>query len=132
MAFDIGQLKIYGLSRKLSSISWKIYLSLDWKNKKILGDQFVEATDSIGANLAEGYGRFHYLDRIKFFYNARGSLLESKHWLDLLDERELIEVKELKIAFISIVDNLFPQLNSFINSIYKIRNNLKNSSPPNT
>ena len=34
---------------------------------------------SIGSNLAEGYGRFHYLDRNKFNYNARGSLIEALH-----------------------------------------------------
>ncbi|GIV44793.1 MAG: hypothetical protein KatS3mg035_1916 [Bacteroidia bacterium] len=31
-----------------------------------MGDQFVRATDSIGANIAEGYGRFHYLEKLKF------------------------------------------------------------------
>ncbi|HKZ69306.1 MAG TPA: four helix bundle protein [Anaerolineales bacterium] len=32
---------------------------------------------SITANIAEGYGRYHYLDSLKFYSNARGSLNET-------------------------------------------------------
>ena len=84
-----------------------------------MGDQFIQSTDSVGGNIAEGYGRFHYLDRIKFFYNARGSLLESKHWFELLDERSFLKNKELKNEYKYIYENLKPQLNSFINAIFK-------------
>jgi four helix bundle protein len=48
------------------------------KNEQIIiGSQFITAINSIGANIAEGYGRFHYLDKNKFMYNARGSLMEN-------------------------------------------------------
>ena len=66
---------------------------MDWKLQKIIGDQWITSIDSVGSNIAEGYGRFHYLDKIKFYYNARGSLLESKHWLDRLYERRIITNK---------------------------------------
>jgi len=36
------------------------------------------------------------LDRNKFNYNARGSLLESLHWTDLLKERDLINNQTYK------------------------------------
>ena len=78
----LKNLEIYQLARELSKIGWEIYQKLDWKTKKINGDQFIEATDSIGANIAEGYNRFHFLDKIKFYYNARSSLSEAcYHWL---------------------------------------------------
>jgi len=41
-----------------------------------LGDQMLRAARSITANIAEGYGRFHYLDAAKFLSNARGSTWE--------------------------------------------------------
>ena len=44
------------------------------------GLQFVRAADSIGANLAEASGRWHYADRRRFLYIARGSLEETAHW----------------------------------------------------
>jgi len=31
-----------------------------------MGNQFLTAADSVGANIDEGYGRFHHLDRVKF------------------------------------------------------------------
>jgi four helix bundle protein len=83
----LKDLVVYQLSRELSKIGWEIYESLDWRDKKIMGDQFIEATDSAGANIAEGYFRYHFLERIKFYYNSRGSLAEStEHWLKLLKE----------------------------------------------
>lgn len=90
---SLENLSVYTLSRQLSQIGWELYRDLEWRIKKIIGDQFIESTDSIGANVAEGYGRFHYLDKIRFYYNARGSLLESKHWFELLIERNLIPTK---------------------------------------
>jgi four helix bundle protein len=122
----LENLQVYKLARKLSQQSWLIYSQFSWQLKKIVGDQFIEAVDSIGANIAEGYGRFHYLDRIKFMYNARGSLLESKHWIELLFERQCLVKKDFN-QFINTYNNLAPTLNAFINSIYKS----KNSQQPN-
>jgi four helix bundle protein len=39
-------------------------------------DQLIRSSRSVTANIAEGHGRFHYLDNIKFCRNARGSLNE--------------------------------------------------------
>ena len=41
-----------------------------------LKGQILDAARSITANIAEGYGRFHYLDNSKFCSNARGSCTE--------------------------------------------------------
>ena len=41
-----------------------------------LGDQLLRAARSTTANIAEGFGRFHYLDNAKFCSNARGSCWE--------------------------------------------------------
>lgn len=41
-----------------------------------LGDQIMRAARSTTANIAEGYGRFHYLDNAKFCSNSRGSCWE--------------------------------------------------------
>lgn len=82
----------YKLSRELSFSAWEIYQSLDKDIKWEIGQQFIQSIDSIGANIAEGYGRFHYLDKVRFYYHARDSYFESiEHWLELLLERKLIE-----------------------------------------
>lgn len=41
----LKDLEVYQLARELSKIAWKIYRSLDWQTKKIIGDQFIESTD---------------------------------------------------------------------------------------
>jgi four helix bundle protein len=122
---ELKDLEVYQLSRKLSSIAWKIFCRMNFEDKKHIGDQFLRSVDSIGANIAEGYGRFHYLDKVRFYYNSRGSHFEAfKHWLELLIEREKISRNE----FDSISETahiLQIKLNNFIKSPAKnARNNL--------
>jgi four helix bundle protein len=94
---------------------------LSWQEKKILGDQHLESADSVGANIAEGYGRFHYLDKIKFYYNARGSLFECQHWTELMEERNIGNSKLLN-KLKELLNKQEVKLNNFINSTYKSRN----------
>lgn len=42
-----------------------------------LVQQLRRASKSVSANIAEGYGRFHYLDTLRFYSIARGSLNET-------------------------------------------------------
>jgi four helix bundle protein len=110
----IKDLQVYQLSRKLSTIAWDIYSKKSFEEKKIIGDQFIRATDSIGANIAEGYSRFHFLDKVRFYYNARASQSESTdHWLELLFERNKIN-QQVFDEYKSISKDLQIKLNNFI------------------
>src|SRR5256885_10778172 len=57
-------------------VSEKIIPILPKEERYRLGDQLVRAARATTANIAEGYGRFHYLDNAKFCSNARGSCWE--------------------------------------------------------
>ena len=46
-------------------------------------NQLRRATSSITANIAEGFERYHYKDKIKFYYQARGSTAEVQNFLIL-------------------------------------------------
>ena len=51
-----------------------------------LTDQIIRSSRSIGNNIAEGHGRFHYIDASKFLINARGSAAETiDHLIIALD-----------------------------------------------
>lgn len=114
----LNRLEVYKLARRLSSMSWSIYCEMSWQDKKVIGDQFVRAVDSVGANIAEGYSRFHYLDKIRFYYIARASLAEScEHWAELLRERKLIN-EEVFIEIKNIAKVLSVKLNNFITTTY--------------
>lgn len=54
---ELENLEIYKLAREISRNAWEIYNELNWQDKKIMGDQFISSIDSIGANIAEGFGR---------------------------------------------------------------------------
>ncbi len=55
-----------------------------------LGDQMLRAARATTANIAEGYGRFHYLDNAKFCSNARGSCHEVLDHLITANDEELV------------------------------------------
>ena len=49
-------------------------------------NQLFRSASSVGANIAEGYGR-HYMGSLKQFYSiARGSAFETDYWLEVLSE----------------------------------------------
>ncbi len=113
---ELKDLEVYQLSRKLSGVAWSIFCRLNFEDKKHIGDQFLRSADSIGANIAEGYGRYHYLDKVRFYYNARGSHFEAFiHWLELLAEREKISKTEYN-SIGGTAQSLLIKLNNFINT----------------
>jgi four helix bundle protein len=92
---------------------------MDFMDKKHIGDQFLRSVDSIGANIAEGYGRFYYLDKVRFYYNSRASHYEAfTHWLELMLEREKISSDEFK-AISDTAMKLQVKLNNFITATTK-------------
>ena len=52
----------------------------------MLTDQLRRAAVSGVLNIAEGYGRYHYLDCLRFYHRARGSLTETLSALIVCDE----------------------------------------------
>ena len=59
-------------------------------------DQLKRASRSITANIAEGHGRYHYLDNIKFCRNARGSLNEVLDHLICSCDEMIIDTDQLR------------------------------------
>ena len=61
-----------------------------------LGDQVLRAARSTTANIAEGYGRFLYLDNAKFCSNVRGSCHEVLDHLITANDEDLISAELLQ------------------------------------
>ena len=115
----LSDLEVYQLARELSQYGFEVYTSLHWRTQKIMGEQFITATDSIGANIAEGYARYYFRERLKFCYIARGSLAESSdHWLELLRERNQISGDTYEY-YKSLARQLEIKLNNFISALHR-------------
>ena len=115
---NFENLRVYQLSEELADSIWEIASGWDYFNRDTVGKQIVRSADSVGANIAEGTGRYGIQDNKRFGYIARGSLNETKHWLRRAFKRDLLkeaDVQKLK----PILDELSPKLNAYINSIKK-------------
>jgi four helix bundle protein len=66
------------------------------EEKYRLIDQLKRASRSVTANIAEGHGRFHYQDNLKFCRNARGSLNEVLDHLICAHDELLITNEQLQ------------------------------------
>lgn len=81
-------------------------------------DQIRRAVASVGANIAEGFGRFHFRDKLVFFYNARGSLYETMHYIELASQVGYISSLG-RDKLIVRLEKLSVRLNNFIRAIGK-------------
>lgn len=71
-------------------IARTLFKALPNEERYRLGDQLLRAARSTTANIAEGYGRFHYLDNAKFCSNARGSAWEVLDHVITAEDEQLV------------------------------------------
>ena len=113
---DINDLSVYKRSMRLAEEIWtEVH---DWPSfaKYSVGTQLTQAADSIAANISEGHGRYHFGENRQFCYYARGSLQETRTWLQKARSRQLIS----KERFETLSDELMTlrrMLNGYIRSI---------------
>jgi four helix bundle protein len=92
-------LEVYQAAREFRKAMYRVARRLPEIEKFGLAAQIRDAAVSLTNNIAEGRGRFHFLDQIKFMLNSRGSLEELLDDLNIcLDENYLPanEVETLK------------------------------------
>lgn len=131
MAFiAVEKLEIYRLAEELADRVWNLVIRWDHFAKSTTGEQLVESSDSVGANIAEGAGRGSARDNCRFVRIARGSLLESRFHLRRAYRRNLIPEAEVS-AFAPIYDALLPKLNAYHRAISAkiVRRNPKHKTP---
>ena len=78
--------------------------------------QLRRAASSIAANIAEGFSRYHYNDKIRFYHNARGSLSETQNFLFLAKDLSFLKENEFKDIF-SLSEDVNKLINGLIRSI---------------
>lgn len=116
------ELETWKQARKIRNIVSALIKTFPAEEKYRLADQIIRCSRSIGNNIAEGHGRFHYQDNIRFCIIARGSLSETlDHMIAALDEK-LISPEIFK-SFQEEYDQCLKLLNGYIQFIKKKKNN---------
>ncbi len=112
------ELRFYQAAMALLKAAYRLAKKLPDYEKYNLASQLRRAALSTVLNIAEGYGRFHFPDRLRFFYYARGSLFETlsgfvaAHTIGYVNDEQLAWVRQTTTEAAS-------ALNSYINYIHK-------------
>ena len=113
-----GSLWITHLSYELSKRVYSEISAWSSADRRHVGDQWIRATDSIGANIVEGHGRKHGGDSLRFYSIAAGSLEESMYWLRIARDRGLVDEPTSRTLF-ALLTRLSRGLTNFIRKAEK-------------
>jgi four helix bundle protein len=116
MSARFDDLQILKTAETIADSVWKLVVEWDEFARDVVGKQLTRAIDSIGANIAESFGRFSYGEKLQFLYYARGSLFESKYWLNRTQTRGLIQSREAQ-EYVDGLTSLARQLNAFASGL---------------
>lgn len=98
----LNDISSYKTAFNLSNKVWDIVLKWDYFARDTVGNQFIRAVDSISANIAEGFGRYHKKDKVKFYRYSYASTLEALDWNQKAKVRKLINANEYDLIFKSL------------------------------
>jgi four helix bundle protein len=113
-------LRILKSAEEIADSVWKIVVQWDEFAKDVVGKQIARSADSVGANIAESFGRFNFGEKLQFLYYSRGSIFETKYWLNRTRIRGLMAPDDVD-KYVNQLTELAKQLNSFAGSLKTIR-----------
>jgi four helix bundle protein len=90
MGSNFNSLAAHRLSVELANDLYAAVARWPDFDRSTLGIQLIRSVDSVGANIAEAFGRWTAADKRRILLIARGSLYETEHWIDRARERGLI------------------------------------------
>lgn len=121
-------LQVMKTAEELADSIWKQVVDWDEFAKEVVGKQLTQSADSIGANLAEVFGQADFEDRLGFLYDSRGSIFETKYWLNRARTRGLIKPGEAQF-YASRLTDLARQLNAYIQVLHIIQEGQRQNTP---
>ncbi len=121
-ALKFEELRVLQAAEAVADSIWPVVLRWDAFAREVVGGQLARAADSIGANIAESFGRYHYGEKLQFLYYARGSLFETKYWLNRALARNLMPSNQVRDYATQLTD-LARQLNAFAAALKTQRHN---------
>lgn len=116
MPTSLEDLRVLKNVEQIADAIYKTSSRWDDFAKDVVGKQISRSADSIGANIAESFGRYHFGEKIQFLYYARGSLFETKYWLNRASVRDLISSADSQ-NYTTRLTNIARQLNLYVSNL---------------
>lgn len=116
--YVLEDLDVYNLSNEIADEIWNIVINWGFLAQDTVGKQIIRSSDSIAANIAEGYGRYFYKENRQFCFYSRGSILETKTWIKKAKNRNLINQEQYEQLF-SKLEVVHMKLNGYMKFIGK-------------
>src|SRR5689334_2419150 len=88
-------LEVYQVAREFRKAMYRVNRRLPAFERFELASQIRPAAVSLTNNIAEGHGRYHYLEHIKFTLQARGSLQELIDDLNVCEDESYLPAPEV-------------------------------------
>jgi four helix bundle protein len=98
---NFSDLIVWQKGHKLVLVIYQLTKSFPSEEKFGIISQIQRAVTSITANIAEGYERYYFKDKIRFYYNSRASLAEVQNFLFIVKDLGFIQENDF--------DDIFPQ-----------------------
>lgn len=89
-------LEVYQVAREFRKAMYRVAEQLPKSEKFALASQICRAAVSLTNNIAEGHGRYHFLDQIKFMLQSRGSLEELLDDLNVCEDEQYLAISEIE------------------------------------
>jgi four helix bundle protein len=88
-------LEVYKKARQFRKSMYGVTRKLPDFEKYELSSQIRRASVSLTNNIAEGHGRYHYLEQLKFLFQARGTLQELMDDLNVCEDEQYLPTSEV-------------------------------------
>ena len=91
-------LEVYQVARGFRKTMYRVARRLPEEEKFGLASQIRRAAVSVTNNIAEGHGRFHFLEQMKFMLQSRGSLEELLDDLNVCADEGYLPIQEIELS----------------------------------
>jgi four helix bundle protein len=112
---DFKDLLVWKLARELRVQIYVLVRNFPPEERFALNTQMRRAAQSIGANIAEGFGRYSYRENIQYCRQARGSAFEVRDHLVTAVDAEFITQEEYAQSD-ALAQRVIQTLNGYIRS----------------
>lgn len=115
---NVIDLEAWKKSRAFRKTIFEITRSFPLEEKYRLTDQILRSSRSVSANIAEGHGRYHNKENIRFCRMARGSLIESQDHVICAYDCHYIDEATFK-DLIAQIQSIYRLINGYISFLKK-------------